>query len=133
MQDDARRMQCTELRDEVADYIIGYWQSVQQGHPYLACDHPGRSTRDMAFVYMVERLNDWSEELADEHPEYAALLIRQSPGGPGDACAHRGGIADQVYDAYVAMFDQLWPETDSDTNWSDQPDQSDQSPSAGRA
>lgn len=96
-----------ELGTEVVGYIIAYWECCSDGHNYLAINHAGQTTRDMAYQYMTERYEDYLADIDSEYYDgYRALLISQSPTPvPADATP-----LEQAMAAFDAMFAYLWPE-----------------------
>ncbi|NMM99739.1 hypothetical protein G1C96_0317 [Bifidobacterium sp. DSM 109958] len=94
-----------ELMHEVTGYIVGYWEDAADGHPYHARNHPGRTARDMACAYMLERYGDWLRDVAWVDPDrlgrYASLGVGATP-------------IEAAMDACERMFGAVWPKTDGD-------------------
>lgn len=109
---------CGNLRAEVTGYIVGYWQEADDGHPYYAIQHDGKTTRDMARDYMRERYEDYLEGMADGAEAGSVVkLIGEAPGPvAGDT------MVEKAMDAFDQMFDELWPAEHPDPERLQDPD-----------
>lgn len=100
----------TELRTEVTGYITAYWQQANDGHPYYAIQHPGKTARDMCLDYMRERYEDYLADMADTDPTLLRTIISQSPDP-----VETGTPVAMVMSAFDHMFDKLWPDPSGTT------------------
>lgn len=96
----------TMLRTEVTGYITAYWEQANDGHPYYAAQHPGKTTRDLALDYMQERYEDYLAGLLDTEPdrfeEITGIDQPETEEEEQAAVAH-------ACDMFDRMFDLMWP------------------------